>query len=291
MYEAKESGKHRFAHYDPSMHAKVKLRHEFAVGLRKALERNEIGVVFEPIVDMRHGRIVAFEALARWHSAERGLVMPGDFLRVAEENGVMGQIGQRVLKLACREASAWQEAFPAFRDVGVSVNLSPGELSAESLSDSVALALFESRLAADHLRIEITEHDVMRDLETAHLGMRELRALGVKLVLDDFGTGISSLERLDTFPLDALKIAKPFVDRLLDPTAESSFIDTFVRLAASLGIECIAEGVEQPAQVARLLERGCTLGQGYHFATPMRPDQLERYLEEASGSARLAGAL
>src|SRR5262249_36827987 len=154
------------------------------------------------------------------------------------------------------------EAYPAFRDVGVSVNLSPSELSAESLGNSVARALFESRLPAEHLRIEITEHDVMRDLESAHRGMEELRALGAKLVLDDFGTGISSLERLDTFPLDALKIAKPFVDRLLDPAAESSFIDTFVRLAASLGVECIAEGVEQPTQVARLLERGCTLGQG-----------------------------
>ncbi len=154
--------------------------------------------------------------------------------------------------------------------------------------DGVARALFESRLAAEHLRIEITEHDVMRDVESAHLRMDELRALGAKLVLDDFGTGISSLERLDTFPLDALKIAKPFVDRLLDPSAESSFIDTFVRLSASLGIECIAEGVEQPTQAARLLERGCTLGQGYHFATPMRPGQLEPYLAAASESAQLA---
>jgi diguanylate cyclase (GGDEF)-like protein len=217
MYSAKESGKHRFAHYDPSMHAKVRLRHEFALGLRKALERNEIGVVFEPIVDLRHRRIVAFEALARWHSPERGLVMPGDFLPVAEEIGVMAQIGQRVLKLACREAHSWQQTYPGFHDVGVSVNLSPSELSAESLCEGVARALFESGLAPEHLSVEITEHDVMCDLDSAHLGMDELRSLGVKLVLDDFGTGISSLERLDSFPLDALKIAKPFVDRLLDP--------------------------------------------------------------------------
>jgi predicted signal transduction protein with EAL and GGDEF domain len=288
MYAAKESGKHRFAHYDPSMRAKVRLRHEFAHGLRKALERDEIGVVFEPIVDLREGRIVAFEALARWNSLERGIVMPGDFLPVAEEIGVMGQIGKQVLKLACREARIWQDRYPAFRDVGVSVNLSPSELSAGSLSDGVARALLESRLAAEHLWIEITEDEVMRDLVSAHRGMDELDSLGVKLVLDDFGTGVSSLERLDSFPLDALKIAKPFVDRLLDPTAESSFIDTFVRLAASLGIECIAEGIEQPAQVSRLLERGCTLGQGYHFTTPMRPDQLERYLGDVPQATRLA---
>ena len=285
MYSAKESGKHCFAHYDPSMHAKVRLRHEFALGLRKALERNEIGVAYEPIVDLRHGRIVAFEALVRWHSPERGVVMPADFLPVAEEIGVMNQIGQRVLKLACREARKWQETYPGFGDVEVSVNLSPSELSADSLSDGVARALFESRLAAAHLRLEITESDVMRDIDSAHLRMEELRALGVKLVLDDFGTGLSSLERLDSFPLDALKIAKPFVDRLLDPTAESSFIDTFVRLSASLGIECIAEGVEYQSQAARLLERGCLLGQGYHFASAMRPDQLEQYLRAVSGSA------
>jgi EAL domain-containing protein (putative c-di-GMP-specific phosphodiesterase class I) len=219
--------------------------------------------------------------------------MPGDFLPIAEQIGVMSQIGHRVLKLACREARRWQEAYPAFKDVGVSVNLSPSELSAESLSDAVARALFESRLAADHLSIEITEHDVMRDLESAHLGMEGLRAIGVKLVLDDFGTGISSLERLDSFPLDALKIAKTFVDRLLDPTAESSFIDTFVRLSTSLGIECIAEGVEHASQVERLLERGCTLGQGYHFASPMRPDDLDGYLEAASAAsaASFAAAL
>ena len=189
MYSAKESGKHCFAHYDPSMHAKVRLRHEFALGLRKALERNEIGVAYEPIVDLRHGRIVAFEALVRWHSPERGVVMPTDFLPVAEEIGVMNQIGQRVLKLACREARKWQETYPGFGDVEVSVNLSPSELSAESLADGVARALFESRLAAEHLRLEITESDVMRDIDSAHLRMEELRALGVKLVLDDFGTG------------------------------------------------------------------------------------------------------
>ena len=289
MYSAKEAGKHRFAHYDPSMHAEVRRRHEFAVELQRALERNEIGIVFEPIVDLRHGRIVAFEALARWHSPERGVVMPAEFLPVAEEIGVMGQIGQRVLRLACKEARLWQEERPDFQDVGVCVNLSPSELSSETLVKGVAKALLETRLPAGSLMLEITESEVMRDLETAHARMGELRALGVKLVLDDFGTGRSSLERLGTFPLDALKIAKPFVDRLLAPGVESGFIDTFVRLAATLGIDCIAEGIEQPSQVARLIERGCTFGQGYHFATPMRPDQLERYL--ATSVTPLAGAV
>jgi diguanylate cyclase (GGDEF)-like protein len=289
MYTAKQSGKHCFAHYDPSMHAKVRKRHEFALGLEKALERNQIGVVFEPIVEMRHGRIVAFEALARWHSPERGVVPPGEFLPVAEEIGLMNEIGDRVLRLACREAHSWQERHPDFRDVAVSVNLSPSELSMEELARRIACALRDTELPASTLMLEITESDVMRDLDSAHLRMEELRSLGVQLVLDDFGTGRSSLERLVTFPLDALKIAKPFVDRLLDPRAESGFIDTFVRLAGSLGIMCIAEGVEEPSQVAHLIERGATLGQGYHFARPMRPDELEAYLGPATTPLVRAG--
>jgi diguanylate cyclase (GGDEF)-like protein len=281
MYSAKGAGKHCFAHYVPAMHANVRRRHEFALELQGALDRDEIRVVFEPIVNLRDGRITAFEALARWYSPERGVVQPGEFIPVAEESGMMVQIGNTVLRQACLAARRWQDTFPAHRDTGVSVNLSPSELANESLADDVARALFESRLPAESLMLELTESDVMWDLDSAHLRMAELRALGVRLVLDDFGTGRSSLERLDTFPLDAVKIAKPFVDRLVDPTSESSFIDAFVRLASSLEMECIAEGIEYGSQVPRLLDRGCTLGQGFHFAPPMAAEELDEYLGAA----------
>ncbi|HEY4348349.1 MAG TPA: EAL domain-containing protein [Gaiellaceae bacterium] len=286
MYYAKGAGKHRFSHYEPTMHALVRTRHEFALELQGALERDEIGIVFEPIVNLRDGEIMAFEALARWYSADRGVVQPGEFIPVAEESNLMVQIGNSVLRQACAAARRWQDAYPAYRETGVSVNLSPSELANESLADDVARALFESRLSAEYLMLEITESDVMWDLDSAHLRMSELRALGVKLVLDDFGTGRSSLERLDTFPLDAVKIAKPFVDRLVDPACESSFIDAFVRLAGSLELQCIAEGIEHGAQVPRLLDRGCALGQGFHFAPPMAADELDAYLG-AAGSALL----
>jgi EAL domain-containing protein (putative c-di-GMP-specific phosphodiesterase class I) len=208
----------------------------------------------------------------------RGVVFPREFIPVAEELGLMSELGAHVLRRACLAARGWHEAFPGRRDVAVSVNLSPPELADPALAETVARTLFEARLPAESLMLEITETDAMSDLDSAHKRMAELRELGVKLVLDDFGTGHSSLERLDSFPLDAVKIAKPFVDRLLDPNCDVSFIGTFVRLARSLRLECIAEGVEHAAQVPLLLERGCTLGQGFHFSEPLGEAELHAYL-------------
>jgi diguanylate cyclase (GGDEF)-like protein len=278
MYSAKQSGKRRTARYAPEMHARVRRRHEFAVELQRGLEQDEIGVVFEPIVDLRDGQIVAFEALARWYSPERGLVGPGEFIPVAEEIGLMEKLGNQVLRKACAAAAGWQRAHPGYGNVAVSVNLSPSELGSETLVRDVARALSDSKLPPQSLMLEITESEVMRDLDTAHGRIGDLHTLGLRLVLDDFGTGRSSLERLDSFPLDALKIAKPFVDRLLDPGAESTFIDTFVRLTQSLEIECIAEGIEYASQARALLQRGCVLGQGFHFARSMTGVELEQFL-------------
>ena len=286
MYSAKAQGKHCFAQYEPTMHARVRKRHEFALELWGALDRDEIKVVFEPIVNLRDGKIIAFEALARWHSVELGVVQPSEFIPVAEEIGMMIPIGNAVLRQACFAARAWQDRHPGYGDVGVSVNLSPTELASDQLADSVARVLFESRLPVESLMLEVTESDVMWDIDSSQLRMDELRTLGVRLVLDDFGTGRSSLERLDSFPLNAVKIAKPFVDHLLDPACESGFIDAFVRLAYSLEMQCIAEGIEHEAQVPRLLDRGCALGQGFLFASPMSEAQLDAYLGSDAGRLR-----
>ena len=278
MYSAKAAGKHRYSHYEPVMHAKVRRRHEFARELQGAVDRDEIGVVFEPIVDLRDGRVVMFEALARWNSPERGVVQPLEFIPVAEEIGLMMDIGRSVLRQSCQAARTWQNSHPDQTGIGVSVNLSPAELANDDFADDVAQALLASGLSAESLTLEITESDVMWNLEAAHTRMLELRALGVRLALDDFGTGRSSLERLDTFPLNAVKIAKPFVDKLLDASSDPSFIDAFVRLGYSLDIECIAEGIEHADQVPRLLDRGCALGQGFLFAPPMAVGEVDAYL-------------
>ncbi len=289
MYSAKGDGKHRYAHYKPRMHVRARRRHEFTVALQGALARGEIGAVFEPIVDLRDGRIVGFEALARWNCPERGVVRPAEFIPVAEGMGLMSEIGASMLRSACHAARRWQDAVPAKHAVGVSVNLSPSELADERLPDTVARSLFEARLPGTSLMLEVTESNVIWDLDAARRRMDELHELGVRLVLDDFGIGRSSLERLDTFPFDVVKIAKPFVDRLVDPGSETSFIHAFVSLARSLEVQCIAEGIEGEAQVQMLLERGCSLGQGFHFALPMGEAELEPYLLGAHDRLRQAG--
>ena len=203
-----------------------------------AVERDEIVAVFEPIVDLRDGRIVGFEALARWDSPERGARPAGRLhpRRRGDRADVRDRLERAAPCLPGRAPLAWT-TYPAHRDVDrVGQPLAERARRARSSPDNVARALFEARLPAEKLMLEITESDVMWDLDIAHRRMDELRALGVRLVLDDFGTGRSSLERLDTFPLDAVKIAKPFVDRLLDPASESSFIDAFVSLAQSLEV-------------------------------------------------------
>ena len=249
MYSAKHAGKNGWQIYSSAMHARFRKRNEVALDLEHAVERGEIKVLFQPIVSMATGQVVALEALARWQHPTDGVVMPSDFVPVAEAIGLMPAIGQFVLRTACEAARAWQDEHPAHADVGVAVNLSPSELVNVELGAQVARTLLESRLDGASLTLEITESAAMGEAGLLHARLHELRALGVKLALDDFGTGHSSLERLDTLPLDVLKIAKPFVDRLLDPAADTGFVDTFVHLAQSLGMECVAEGIAHESQV------------------------------------------
>jgi predicted signal transduction protein with EAL and GGDEF domain len=288
MYSAKAAGKHDFRQYAPTMHAHVRRRHEFALELEGALDRGEIALVFEPIVDLQDGRIVAVEALARWHSSGRGVVSPGHFIPVAEEMGLMVPIGRSVLRRACQAAGRWEPPAGVSDAIVVSVNLSPSELARPQLVQEVAQALAETGLPPERLALELSESELMKNIGPATERMHELGALGVRIVLDDFGTGHSSLECLDSIPVDAVKIAKPFVDRMLDPEAGMPFIDAFVRLTRSLQIECIAEGIEHDSQVPRLLELGCTFGQGYHFARPMQADELEGRLAVAPWPLRRA---
>ena len=281
MYAAKDAGRNRYSHYQPVMHARVRRRHELALDLERAVERDEIGVVFQPILSLRTGRVVSAEALARWRHPERGDVSPLDFIPIAEQIGLMPTIGQHALRKACGAARAWQEAHPDYADLSINVNLSASELVNERLADGVARTLLESRLEAESLTLEITETSAMNHVDSAGERMQELRALGVKLALDDFGTGHSSLERLHELPLTTLKIPKLFVDRLLGSSSDPNLIDAFVRLADSLGLDCVAEGIEHAIQVTRLLDRGCGLGQGFYYAKPMTSGKILEFLDTA----------
>ncbi len=278
MYDAKQAGKRRYAVYAPEMHRQVRRRQELVVALERAVERGEIGVHFQPIVDLGTSRLVALEALARWDRPDHGLQSPSSFIPIADELGIMVDIGSAVLRAACRQVRAWEAAFPHHRGLVVNVNLAPSELHDPELAHSVHDVLSDTGLAPHRLVLEITESGVMSNPARALRTMRDLRSLGVALALDDFGTGHSSLAYLREFPLDALKIARPFVAGLPDGHVDGVFVDAIVRLASSLGLEVVAEGIETSAQAAAVSRLGCTRGQGYYFGSPLSQLGVADYL-------------
>ena len=286
MYSAKASGKRRFATYEPKMHTRVRRRHELAGALEHALEGGEIEVHFQPIVALASGRTVGIEALVRWQHPSRGLLLPGSFLPLAEERGLIVPIGQAVLTEACRSAAEWRERFGGHEQLSVNVNLSPSELLHPELTSDVAAALAASTLEPSALVLEITESGAMADAAAALTAMHDLRRLGVRLALDDFGTGHSSLSHLRDFPIDVLKIAKPFVDRLDHGPGETTFADAILRLASALELDVVAEGIERPEQAALLRRLECGLGQGFHFSRPLDRADTEAYLARTSSARK-----
>jgi diguanylate cyclase (GGDEF)-like protein len=278
MYDAKRGGKRRFTSYEPEMHLRVRERQELGAAIERAVKRGEIGVHYQPIVDLATRRVVALEALARWDRREHGLLAPTSFVPLADELGIMVEIGRTVLRESCRQARAWQVSFPGHEDLTLTVNLAPSELHNPNLATEVASILLETGFAPDRLVLEITESGVMRSPEEALRTMLELRELGVTLALDDFGTGHSSLAHLREFPIDTLKIARPFVAGLPDGELDGVFVDAIVRLATSLGLEVVAEGIESAGQADAIAALGCTHGQGFYFGEPLGELGVSAYL-------------
>jgi diguanylate cyclase (GGDEF)-like protein len=271
MYRAKRSGEAgAYATFEPSMHAAVVERLEIEADLRRAIERNELVLHYQPIIELASGRIVGLEALLRWAHPRRGLVMPFEFIPLAEETGLIVELGRWVLHEACRQAAQWRDDRQTSRP-WVSVNLSGLQLLDGRLDAEVAAALADSGLDPAGLVLEITETVLVQDVAAAVDRLERLRALGVSIAIDDFGTGYSSLRYIRRFPADMLKIAKPFVDGLHDET-DAALVRTIIALADSLGLRTVAEGIEDGGQHARLCELGCSLGQGYRFARPLTPE-------------------
>jgi diguanylate cyclase (GGDEF)-like protein len=278
MYTAKRDGRGRFALFEPAMHAAAVERLELDADLRASLERLEAApsrasdggdghdfhLVYQPVVELATGRVVAAEALLRWRHAQRGLVPPAVFIPVAEETGLIGSLGRWVLEAACRQAAAWGDRGPV-----VSVNLSGRQLDDPALVAGVEGALAAAGLAPRRLTLEITESVVMRRTDATLERLRALKALGVRLAIDDFGTGYSSLSYLQRFPVDVLKIDKSFVDGVASEAHDAALARTIVALGTTLGLRTVAEGIETEDQQAALLALGCTYGQGYFFARPL----------------------
>jgi diguanylate cyclase (GGDEF)-like protein len=265
MYSAKTNGKGGYAWYDPEMHVQTQRRNELAATLEGSVERDEIEAYYQPIVQLETGRVVGMEALARWRHPDRGLVLPDSFIPLAEESGLMPPIGRAVLGLACEQLQTWRSRHRFHDELIVSVNLSQSELRNPNLTRDVEAILSETEIPPDRLVLEITESSAMQDPATAIEMLTKLRRLGVRLALDDFGTGYSSLSHLRDFPIDMLKIAKPFVDRI---GTESTFVDAILRLAETLGLDVVAEGIETAEQDEMLRSLGCSLGQGFYYAKP-----------------------
>ncbi|MCF6742856.1 EAL domain-containing protein [Blastococcus sp. KM273128] len=270
MYRAKESGRARHEVFDAHMRAGAVRRLEIVNDLHRALEREQFMLHFQPQIDLRTNTLVGVEALLRWVHPERGLVPPLEFIPVAEETGMIGELGRWVLQAACRQGRVWRDQFPDHPPLVMSVNLSGRQLTQPRLVDEVAAALADSGFPAEQLVLEITESVLMHDMVSTIETLQAIKDLGVRLAIDDFGTGYSSLTYLQRFPIDVLKIDKSFIDGLGGDNAEESAVTrTIVSLAKALRLETVAEGVERSEHVRELQELSCDIAQGYFFARPL----------------------
>jgi diguanylate cyclase (GGDEF)-like protein len=277
MYAAKRHGRSQHALYEPKMGEEAVERLNVETGLRGALQRDELVVYFQPVVDLRTGKISEVEALVRWNHPERGLLPPGAFMDVAEETGLIRAIDLWVLREACRQVRAWQLSCPHHAGLIASVNLSPSQLREATLSEQVAGILNETGLQPHHLKLEITEHAMVADIQQAKQALVRLAALGVRLAVDDFGTGNSALNYLREFPISTLKIDRSFVTGLRQGHGDTEMVQALITLAQSLGLKVTAEGIEGDEYVD-LRRFGCDHGQGYHFARPQEAGVLEKLL-------------
>ena len=277
MYQAKSMGKGRYALFEPKMRDAAVERVELAALLRGALDRNELILHYQPIIDLRSGTVRGLEALIRWIQPERGLLMPGTFIDIAEETGLIVPIGRWVLREACRQLRTWQERFPSDPPIAISVNLSVRQFADPRLVSDVAAAVRDSGIPPSSLVLEITESLLAREADGTVAKLRAIRAMGVRLAIDDFGTGYSSLSYLQRFPLDVLKIDRAFVDAVGEAEG-SALIRSIVDIGRSLRLSTVAEGIERPEQPAQLLALDCDMGQGFLMNRPQEAEAIEAFL-------------
>ncbi|MCI0485348.1 MAG: EAL domain-containing protein [Blastocatellia bacterium] len=279
MYRAKENGRGGFELFDEDMHARAVALMQLETDLRKAVSRKEFRVYYQPIISLAAWQITGFEALLRWEHPQQGFISPLEFIAVAEETGLIIPIGQWVLKEACQQLRSWNETFSLDPPLTMSVNLSGKQFLQPDLIETVGKILTETGIDARNLKIEITESAIIENIESATEILKQLKELGVRVSLDDFGTGYSSLSYLHRFPIDTLKIDRSFVTRMNLPK-NSEIVRTIVTLAANLGMDVIAEGVETGEQIIQLTGMNCEYGQGYLFSKPMDGEAIKRLIEE-----------
>lgn len=278
LHQAKSNGVSGVAVYTARDHSRAQELFRLETDLRHALENDELSQAYQPLVDLSTGRINGFEALARWHCRDRGLVSPLDFIPVAEESGLIIPLGRWALRQACQQLASWRSANANACRLTISVNVSGVQLARDDLVDAVGAALAGSDLPGEALRIELTESAIVENPERAKQILEKLKALGCIIAMDDFGTGYSSLNYLQRLPIDILKIDKSFVSKMLENEDSQKIVTAVLSLASALGMTTVAEGIETEAQMRALTLAGCDIGQGYYFDRPLPPGEAEALL-------------
>ncbi|HIK47552.1 putative bifunctional diguanylate cyclase/phosphodiesterase [Thermosynechococcus sp. M55_K2018_012] len=281
MYHAKTKGRNRIAVFDPVMLQQVRDRLHLEVELRQAIERGDLTLHYQPIVNLRSESLRGFEALLRWQKGDT-FISPEVFIPVAEETGLIFELSRWVLHNACEQLQQWQQKYPKLQSMGftMSVNLSANQFSLPTLVSEIQQTLEDHHLRGPFLKIEITESVLMQHLDSAREILAELKAMGVRINIDDFGTGYSSLSYLGNLPLDGIKIDRSFISQMDRSQADLEVVHTILVLAHNLHLDCIAEGIENTTQLQLLRSLRCPSGQGYLFAPPLRTDKAEVYLQE-----------
>jgi diguanylate cyclase (GGDEF)-like protein len=282
MYSAKSSGKNRIARFDPALHEEALRRYQLSVELDRAIRTGALIAHYQPIVELASGRIVAAEALVRWPHPARGLLPASDFVPVAMASDAIVSIRRAVFAAVCEQLVALEDGAGP---LPIWVNVSTRDLLDPSMVDEVAVELDRRGIDPGRLVVEVTEGLMIADPDAASRALDRIRALGARIALDDFGTGYSSLSTLHRLPVDVLKIAKPFVDDVDRSDASAAFVEAIIRMAQALHLQVVAEGIERPAQAARLEQLGCSLGQGFHFAMPVAADELRRLVAAGRASS------
>ena len=285
MYTAKSNGKNRVAVFEPTMHAAIVARHELSAELSRSLGRGELALLYQPIIDLRTGSAIGVEALVRWRHPTRGLLGPSEFIPLAEETGIIVALGGWVLDEACRQGAEWSSPDDLGRPLTVTVNLAAQQLQEADFVNHLTKVLTATGLRPEQLVLEMTETVIFHDTLGTIARLEAIRALGVRIAIDDFGTGYSSLGYLRRFQVDILKIAQEFIGQT-DSPEEWPFAAAIVALGRALGMTIIAEGVEEPGQLAHLRGLGCELGQGYLFAPPLDAEHARQYLIDQAPAKR-----
>jgi predicted signal transduction protein with EAL and GGDEF domain len=287
MYHAKEKGRNNFKFFEKQMNTRAVQRQGIESGLRRALEREEFVLHYQPKIELHTGAIVGVEALIRWQHPQRGLLHPVEFVSIAEDCGLIRPIGRWVLREACQQTQAWHRS--GLPLVTVAVNASAIEFRADNYLCNLRETLDETQLDPKYLEIEVTESVLIRDAESAESVLYGISKLGVKLAIDDFGTGYSSLSYLNRFPIDTLKIDQSFVHQLTQNTEDASIVNAVISMGKSLKQRIVAEGVETSEQHASLLALDCDEGQGYYFCRPVGAEALTAMLETGASNLLAAG--